>query len=745
MTSILKVLLLVFVIPIGLFAGQENNHLFNLPLDELMTLKVKSSTTLTKTAPHNLPATLTKITKSDIQDSGARNLVELLDTFVPNFQWLRHHFETTPMGIRGIISDTNDNMMILVNGRVMNERTHYGAIPEKNLVLLDDIHYIDIIRGSGSAIYGYGATTMVINIITETGHSFNGSEITAKLGAIEEFQSLEIKYGTSLSSTSSLFLYSGISNYTGSDQRHSPLIFGSSFNTKFGKSVNAGEPVPYPINNDQATNRNLMPIKLFAHLNWDQVTLWSRYTRSGQQFAWNLPLMEFPHSAIRQQPLRINFNNLHQQSSGYQQGTLFFNFNHPVTRTLSFDLDISYDTTDYERALTIGIDAHQQEAYREEEYYTKLLGRWTPNHRHALALGTEFSYEKFGLQSLALSHIPPKSNRFPEGMPQWATKTGSVLSEYQWNPSTIFTFFLGGRIDRNSLSPWLISPRFSTILHLNDTDSFKLLLSRSARIKFAEDLKWEYNLTNTIPNPDYLNSIELRFERQRHDSFLFGTSIFYQDLEFNKFLFEENTKFYRESEANEDSAIPNTTSGHQKHWGIEVEVSKKSSTLKYGLSHAYTKLVDFSVNNVDFIENSNRTSYSTDKSAAAYGFGSDISNWSNHISKAFIVIRPTPKWSFNGALKIYWGYPGSKDYLDFQSDKNAITINEDGKNKLTEPSAFLNLGVTYHPTSKISFQFKGHDLLGLMSKKFNKRFYFNGFSAYRVHASSLSIALRYKF
>jgi hypothetical protein len=34
----------------------------------------------------------------------------------------------------------------------MNERTHAGAPVERDIVLLRDIHHIDIVRGPGSAL-----------------------------------------------------------------------------------------------------------------------------------------------------------------------------------------------------------------------------------------------------------------------------------------------------------------------------------------------------------------------------------------------------------------------------------------------------------------------------------------------------------------------------------------------------------------------------------------------------------------
>ncbi len=223
---------IIFVITVFLCGGQvfakaavpeKEPELFEMSIEQLMEIEVVSTATLTEAKPRLVPAAMTTITEEQIQASGARSLFELLDIYVPNLQWMRHHWESNIMGLRGILNDRDDKYLMLVNGRVMNERTHYGALSERDLVLLRDIHHIDIVRGPGSAMYGPGAVSMVVNIITHNAETFQGTEITTRLGAVEQFYSGEIRHGRRFEDgDGGFFVYAGIGHYRGASKYDAP-------------------------------------------------------------------------------------------------------------------------------------------------------------------------------------------------------------------------------------------------------------------------------------------------------------------------------------------------------------------------------------------------------------------------------------------------------------------------------------------------------------------------------------------
>jgi len=61
----------------------ENTDLFDMSLTELMNIEVVVAGTITETNPLKIPASITTITAEDIELTPARNLLDLLEIYVP--------------------------------------------------------------------------------------------------------------------------------------------------------------------------------------------------------------------------------------------------------------------------------------------------------------------------------------------------------------------------------------------------------------------------------------------------------------------------------------------------------------------------------------------------------------------------------------------------------------------------------------------------------------------------------------
>ena len=200
--------------------------LFDKSLEELMAIPITSAS-LTPLREHVRPNTVTVITKEDIRKSGARSLDELLEIYVPNLQFTHHREKLPHLGLRGIISDRDDKYLLVVNGIVMNERTDFGVMSERDLPTLRDIHQIDVIRGPGSAMYGPGALSMVIYITTESAETFTGMEVSQRVGVVERHSTTEFQYGQKLQDGAGFYVYGGYSHYPGISSDDAPMVFGA--------------------------------------------------------------------------------------------------------------------------------------------------------------------------------------------------------------------------------------------------------------------------------------------------------------------------------------------------------------------------------------------------------------------------------------------------------------------------------------------------------------------------------------
>ncbi|HEY0655042.1 MAG TPA: TonB-dependent receptor [Chryseosolibacter sp.] len=166
-----KILLAVLSLPI-MVAAQENSSgssdLFDLPLEQLMNLEV---TTATKTAGKSdaAPAVIEIITAEQIKTRGYQHLAHILNDIADNHEdrsnWGIGEPTNQNVGF-GFRFDTGQNMLILFNGQRLNAFLPGNRFGGEEY-LLNTIDRVEIIRGPGSALYGTGAFTCVVNIITK--------------------------------------------------------------------------------------------------------------------------------------------------------------------------------------------------------------------------------------------------------------------------------------------------------------------------------------------------------------------------------------------------------------------------------------------------------------------------------------------------------------------------------------------------------------------------------------------------
>jgi iron complex outermembrane receptor protein len=112
------------------------------------------------------PIGMTVITVKQIAESAARTLPQLLSQEAGIVTRDNTGSPDSQIDLRGFGITGDQNTLVLINGQRLNEfeltTIGWSAIP------LDSIERIEILRGSGSVLYGGGATGGTINIITKT-------------------------------------------------------------------------------------------------------------------------------------------------------------------------------------------------------------------------------------------------------------------------------------------------------------------------------------------------------------------------------------------------------------------------------------------------------------------------------------------------------------------------------------------------------------------------------------------------
>lgn len=159
-----------------------DDDLYDLSLEELMKVQVTVASQKALTQRES-PGILTVVTKEEIENSGARDLIDVL-RLVPGIDF--------GMDVQGIVGITmrgvwghEGKVLLMMDGQQLNE-LRYSTTQFGNHYPVDNIKRIEIIRGPGSAVYGGLAELGVINIITETGQDINGLKATVNYGQTDE-------------------------------------------------------------------------------------------------------------------------------------------------------------------------------------------------------------------------------------------------------------------------------------------------------------------------------------------------------------------------------------------------------------------------------------------------------------------------------------------------------------------------------------------------------------------------------
>ncbi len=126
-----------------------------------------------------VPVPVTLITDEMIKASGARTLSDLLAIYVPGVSLIE---STEPnMAMHGVYSNSQETVLIMLNGHRLNSRTTNAEAPDYRNSL-EKVKQIEVLRGPASSLYGNVALTAVINIITKQGRDVDGVKLSAGAG-----------------------------------------------------------------------------------------------------------------------------------------------------------------------------------------------------------------------------------------------------------------------------------------------------------------------------------------------------------------------------------------------------------------------------------------------------------------------------------------------------------------------------------------------------------------------------------
>jgi iron complex outermembrane receptor protein len=165
-------------------------RLLNLSLNELSEIKIDTVYAASKVTEKvtDAPSSVTIVGRDEIQRFGFRTLSDIIRS-VRSFD-VTYDRAYSYTGVRGFTSlgDYGSRTLLLIDGHRMNDPIFdTAAVGTEALLDVDLIERVEFIRGPGSAIYGSNAFFGVINIVTRSGASVDGVEVSSNAGSLDTY------------------------------------------------------------------------------------------------------------------------------------------------------------------------------------------------------------------------------------------------------------------------------------------------------------------------------------------------------------------------------------------------------------------------------------------------------------------------------------------------------------------------------------------------------------------------------
>ncbi|MDX9720372.1 MAG: TonB-dependent receptor plug domain-containing protein [Myxococcota bacterium] len=177
--------------PLPSFAQDLDIEQFD--LDELLDTQVSVATRSKSVAARDAPGIVTIITREQIQQAAARDLMDAL-SMVPGFDFGVDTFGSTLPAVRGLWA-AEGKVLILIDGHELHENM-YLTTPLGNRISMDWVERIELVRGPGAAMYGGAAEYAVVNVVSRKANHYSGLAVSASYGQfLDAWSSGEASFG----------------------------------------------------------------------------------------------------------------------------------------------------------------------------------------------------------------------------------------------------------------------------------------------------------------------------------------------------------------------------------------------------------------------------------------------------------------------------------------------------------------------------------------------------------------------
>lgn len=501
--SHLKAILILLVLGFTI-SGNESDVFNDLSLKDLFSLQLTSGSFLDLDLKSS-PLSMTIITNEMIRLSGARNISELLDIYVPGFIYNYNKWNGTIWAMRGVANDRNTKIVFLINGHKMNTQARDGFQSETVLGLLGDIERIEILRGPAGLVYGTGAIAGIINVVTKKPDHNNSSAsfISTNDGskAIDANLFAKTKRGDQLSFSAGFrastgFSYDKVRLYGNAGWPGSPnLKEGGPGDGRFGSTEGN-----YRIFGNWIKDNFSLSVRLTRQLE-NCVSLfirdpWPDYSGPPPSNASNRIIDG--KTVKPDDPYWSTTENWEESRRNYHSENLMVNasYDYPIGAN-SIKSRISYDrnttritniTLDKFKPSLVYLNGKVVETFGEARYGINSMFLLKSIPGFQAAIGLEYRLDDFGPDMEGKNEQNSNHKQFV--ITDCVYNTFSIFSEGLYDLSSFLAAHAGFRFDFHTRAT-MFNPKLALVFHPSDNHSIKLIYQTSSNNGSVEN--YEYN------------------------------------------------------------------------------------------------------------------------------------------------------------------------------------------------------------------------------------------------------------
>ncbi len=667
------------------FAVNENAistiDLFALSLHDLLNVQINTGS-LTDNSVISSPSAITIITQEQIQRTPARNIMDLLETYVPGLLLTVDNASGPIIRIRGL-GERHFHTLLLVNGKPINQKAYQGSMVELRNWDMDDIKSIEVARGPASVTHGPGAISGVINIITKS----YADQAGLKLGVNRnhDYESTGVKLSQSSEVYGAkLYWHASYTETLGTDDHK---IYQTKSNGDHGyKATDVfSDADSNPLQDFYGDYDDQPQVKLSADIEFnEQWTFWARYNNSGQ------------NNASTKRELQDKMQDRRMFQSRYYIFSLenkqLLSSSWSLTNLLSYDSEDYAHTRERNTSLSPTDEINIRYGFSEDEIYLRSTLDFNSGDMLSIVSAFEFSHDAIGapwgkssdsFMARAGGQVFVSSNSkylgdgsggtiededVAEYTGGWSSNTYSLSTEIDYQVLSNLSTIISARLDKNDQTGFMFSPRYAVLYQPDAKNTVKASWQRSLRQNTMMELHWlDINGRKNEAKPEHTTTYELAYRRQHSDHLYFSL-----------------TGFHNRSDIFSWDGSNVNLVGDIESYGLEPELSFRTETLSFAINHSFFELLnwDFNLKQDDgsalSIISYSDMLYSKDY-VTLTSTGNSLNNWVNNQTKMWLDFKMNDRWSFHTNVRIIWEYEYGNDLYNMyeKAYNNVDTANLD--------------------------------------------------------------------